>query len=182
MLQFTFAHTLTCPAFTSGPIRDTTGIVVPYAVTPTPNMLPPGRYRLSLIYDAAGRRGLSITPAEASSSSPEGGGWVGAGHSFRTAKGTPAIIIGEELIPGAVISGRIYYDRLIDRIEKAEQRGDPIELLITHALVRQRPTPRHWRAPAHHYLPPTPIQVKATEQGEVTVYNKTTPIRHYPPK
>ena len=172
MILLTFHHTLTCPLFTSGSIRDASGEIIPYAVTPTTNMLPAGRYRIMLCFNAKERgRQIAIAPLSPSpslpvregvrspltdasdpaiartSSSPNGGGWVGAilpGHSFRSAKGTPAIIIGEELIPGAVINGREYYDRLFERIEKAEQRHDPVELIITHTNVRQRKTPRHW--------------------------------------
>lgn len=146
MVLLTFHHTLTCPLFTSGSIRDASGEIIPYAVTPTPNMLPAGRYRIALWFNAKERRRqIAIAPIDAPLNFLRPLATILPGHSFRSTKGTPAIIIGEELIPGAVINGREYYERLFDRLEKAEQRHDPVELIITHTNVRQRKTPRHWR-------------------------------------
>lgn len=188
MILLTFHHTLTCPLFTSGSIRDASGEIIPYAVTPTTNMLPAGRYRIAIVVTPeTRRRQLGIIPASINPPGwhPEHGqslrplALILDGHSFRSAKGLPSIIIGEELIPGVVINSRQYYDRLFERIEKAEVRHDPVDFYITHANVSQRKTPRHWLLPAHHNLPPTTIRVEANGRGEVTVYEGDNILRQY---
>ena len=57
-------------------------------------------------------------------------------------------IIGEMLIPGAVVNSRKVFSRLFERIEKCVQRGERIELKVTDLAMVERTVPTFWLIPA----------------------------------
>lgn len=67
-----------------------------------------------------------------------------AGGSYITSRKHNAICIGEGLIPGALKKGENVYNRLFDRIEKAEMRKEPITLVITDEGMTTGTPISHW--------------------------------------
>ena len=67
-----------------------------------------------------------------------------AGGSYLSSRKHHAICIGEDLIPGALKKGGDVYDRLFDRIEKAELRKEPISLVITDKGMTTGTPISHW--------------------------------------
>lgn len=119
---------------------------VPYTVEHTFTMLPIGQYLIRLTKDKKRRRVLGIY-SDAPHKGGAGGGlltYFEAGHSFLSAKDNRSIIIGELLIPGSVKKGREHYDRLFDRIEKCEQRDEPITLTISDDQCEESQPIAHW--------------------------------------
>lgn len=67
-----------------------------------------------------------------------------AGGSYLSSRKHHAICIGEDLIPGALKKGADVYNRLFDRIEKAELRKEPVTLVITEAGMTTGTPISHW--------------------------------------
>lgn len=113
--------------YTEGQILINDLVAIPYTVEHTFSMLPIGEYRLHLTKDKKRRRIIGIYPVK----EKEHKSYFEAGHSYLSSKEHDTIIIGEMLIPGSVWKGRAHYDRLFDRIEKCEQRKEPITFAIS---------------------------------------------------
>lgn len=146
--------------YTEGQILINDLPTIPYAVEHTFTMLPIGQYHIRLTKDKKRRRVIGIFPV-----TPHKGGracaepverrgglhYFEAGHTYLSAKYHGTIVIGELLIPGSVKKGREHYDRLFDRIEKCQQRNEPITLTITDDCCEESKPAVHWlRASACH--------------------------------
>lgn len=137
--------------YTEGQILINDLVTIPYAVEHTFTMLPIGEYHIRLTKDKKRRRVIGIYPTKVEGksinhkpSSINLRGYFEAGHSYHSAKKHGTIIIGELLIPGSVKKGREHYDRLFDRIEKCEQRDEPITLTITDDCCEESVPNTHW--------------------------------------
>ena len=151
--------------YTEGQILINDLVTIPYAVEHTLSMLPIGEYHIRLAKDKKRRRVIGIflpkVKGKSLNSHPSSLNshpsslnhkpsslnlleYFEPGHSFLSAKAHGTIIIGELLIPGSVQKGREHYDRLFDRIEKCEQRGEPITLTITDDCCKESTPIRHW--------------------------------------
>lgn len=126
--------------YTEGQILINDLVTIPYAVEHTFTMLPIGEYHIRLTKDKKRRRVIGIYPVKEKGLK----GYFEAGHSYFSAKKHGTIIIGELLIPGSVKKGREHYDRLFDRIEKCEQRDEPITLTITDDCCEESVPNPHW--------------------------------------
>lgn len=110
-----------------------------FTVEATEVMLPPGQYQVRLTKDKARRRVIGIF----SPSKPTG--WsIGIGHSWIGSRKHHVIAIGQPLIPGSVYKATEIYERLFDRIEKCEQRGEAITLVIDESQCIENKPIKHW--------------------------------------
>ena len=86
--------------------------------------------------------------------------------------------MGEWLIPGSLKKGAEVYNRLFDRLEKAEARKEPIMLIIIDSNAEHRDPIPFWDEPPHHGCPPTKRRVELNEEDSVDIYEGDTHIRH----
>lgn len=111
-------------------------------VEATDRMLAPGLYSLRLVSIHAHRRDLLIFDAHTGKAtgqriSPTALSHVGCRRE-------QAIAIGEELIPGALYKPRTAYERIVKRLEKCQQRGEPILLVIDDSDCHPSSICHHW--------------------------------------
>lgn len=132
--------------YTEGQVIINGHLYIPYTVEHTFTMLPAGEYQLRLTKDKKRRRVIGIYPESLNPqpSSLNLKGYFESGHSFLSAQNPGTVIIGVQLIPGAVKKGREHYDRLFDRIEKCEQRQETISLFITDGCCEESQPIAHW--------------------------------------
>lgn len=126
--------------YTEGQIIVNDLVTIPYSIEHTFTMLPIGEFRIRLAKDKKRRRVIGIFPMKGENLLA----YFEAGHSYLSGKNNRNIIIGEQVIPGAVQKGREHYDRLFDRIEKCEQRNEPITLTITDKCCAESTPVSYW--------------------------------------
>lgn len=124
---------------TSGTIEDTL------------SMLPAGTYPVSLTKGDNRRRLIAILRT----SSDQGikGGPVyhfEPGGTHITSRKHHSVGIGTVLIPGILKEGGVVYERLFDRIEKAEARDEEITLVITDDHMTYSDPIAYWTEPSNH--------------------------------
>ena len=119
------------------------GRMTSLTVEDTLSMLSQGEYAIRLSKGASRRRVIAIVAHH-----------LRAGGSYLTSRRYKCISIGQPLIPGALKKGTEVYDRLFDRIEKAEARKEPITLNITEEGASTSAPIAHWDQPTHHDCPP----------------------------
>ena len=119
-----------------------------FTVEATEVMLPPGQYQVRLTKDKARRRVIGILKPSGTMKPTETftpTGWsIGIGHSWIGSRKHHVIAIGQPLIPGSVYKATEIYERLFDRIEKCEQRGEPITLVIDESQCVENKPIKHW--------------------------------------
>ena len=149
----------------------------------TSTILPDGRYEVKLKGSTLRRRQLAILmPSHVGkpfvpytvSHFEVCGSWI-------SSKKNKSICIGESIIPGALKKGSEVFERLFDRIEKAEQRGEKITLdIITSVGIIYGEPLQYWLEPNTHGCPPSNRHVEKDFQGNVFVYDGDTLIREFP--
>lgn len=111
-----------------------------HTVESTADMLPAGEYIIRLTKDKSRRRVIGIFTSEGLYTS-----WsIGIGHSWIGSRKHQVIAIGEVLIPGAVFKASETYERLFDRIEKCEDRHEPITLVVDESQCIESNPIKHW--------------------------------------
>lgn len=122
-----------------------------HTVESTADMLPAGKYIIRLTKDKSRRRVIGIFKADdsinhkPSSINLKYTGWsIGIGHSWIGSRKHQVIAIGDVLIPGAVFKASETYERLFDRIEKCEQRNEPITFVIDESQCIENNPIKHW--------------------------------------
>lgn len=117
----------------------------------TLGMLPAGTYDVKLRTGEKRRRIIAImaSPIKGMPNVPNTLSRFEAGGSWISAKKNRSICLGTDLIPGALKKGTEPYERLFDRIEKAEQRGESITLTITEEGMTNGEPISHWLT-SHH--------------------------------
>lgn len=156
---------------------------VPYAVEHTFTMLPIGEYMIKLLKGKSRRREIVILPMEKvsvldSSSIPPKPYTIIPSHSWVSAKSNNAIVIGEQLIPGAVQKGRDHYDRLFDRIEKCKDRGEAITLHITDDCCEESEPIKYWLSDSMHGCLPSKRRVEVDSKGNATIYDGNKKVKY----
>ena len=149
-------------------------------VEDTLTMLPAGLYRIRLTKGKKRRRVIGIIP-----NPPHKGGVGGGLYHFEacgshiSSRKNNSICIGQPIIPGALAKGRDIYDRLFDRIEKAEARKEPIYLIITDDNMTTGDPIQYWLEPSDHNCPATKRRVELNEEdNSVDIYEGNIHIRH----
>lgn len=171
-------RTITTRLYTMGELF-INGSKTTHTVEDTLTMLEEGIYKVRLHKGKSRRREIAIIP-----NSPHKGGAGGGLHHFEpngshiTSRKNLSICIGESLIPGALKNGQDTYDRLFDRLEKAEARKEPVLLIITDENVQASQPAPFWDAPSHHGCPPTQRRVELNEDESVDIYEGDRHIRH----
>lgn len=145
----------------------------------TLSMLAPGIYNVRLTGGVKRRRVIAIIPSN------KEGDYVQRTHHFEacgshiSSRKNNSICIGQTIIPGALAKGRDIYDRLFDRIEKAEARKEPINLVITDDNMTTGDPIQYWLAPSDHNCPATKRRVELNEEdNSVDIYEGNIHIRH----
>lgn len=108
----------------------------------TDMMLPPGLYILRLVSINAHCRELVILDCD--SKQPTGQRISPTAISHIGCRREQAIAIGHELIPGALYRSLEDYERIVKRIEKRQQRGKSILLVIDDSSCQPSNACRHW--------------------------------------
>ena len=108
----------------------------------TAMMLPPGLYLLRLVSINAHCRELVILDCD--SKQPTGQRISPTAISHIGCRREQAIAIGHELIPGALYRSLDDYERIVKRIEKRQQRGKPILLVIDDSDCHAANPAKHW--------------------------------------
>ena len=76
--------------------------------------------------------------------------------------------------------GSEVFERLFDRIEKAEKRGESTTLeIVSRNLTNTLPI-QYWTEPSHHGCPSSNRRVEKDGQGNVRVYDGDHLIREFP--
>lgn len=145
-------------------------------------MLPDGKYVVKLRGCTERRRQIAILlPAESGipnvpytvSHLEPCGTWI-------SSKKNKSICIGEPIIPGALKKGSEVFERLFDRIEKAEKRDEATTLMIVSRDLAKTLPIEYWIEPSHHGCPSSNRHVEKDNQGNVFVYDGDTIIREFP--
>lgn len=171
-------RTITTRLYTMGELF-INGLKTTNTVEDTLTMLEEGIYKVRLRKGKSRRREIAIIP-----NSPHKGGAGGGLHRFEpngshiSSRKNLSICLGEWLIPGALKKGLEVYNRLFDRLEKAEGRKEPINLLIIDQSAEHRDPISYWDDPSHHGCPPTKRRVVLNEDDSVDIYEGDTHIRH----
>lgn len=105
-------------------------------------MLTPGLYLLKLISINAHCRELVILDCDTKQSTGQRISPTAISHIG--CRRERAIAIGHELIPGALYKSLEDYERIVKRIEKRQQRGKPILLVIDDSNCRPSNACSHW--------------------------------------
>lgn len=147
-------------------------------VEDTLSMLEAGTYRIRLSKGNSRRRVIAIIPDNKTSDYVQLAHRFEAGGSYLTSRRNKSIGIGELLIPGSLMKGREVYDRLFDRLEKAEARNEPIVLFITDDNMTHSDPISYWDEPSTHGCPPTKRRIELNEDDSVDIYEGNTHIRH----
>ena len=154
-----------------------------HTVESTLTMLPEGKYEVKLKGCTQHRRQIAILlPAESGGPNvPYTVCHFEACGTWISSKKNKSIRIGEPIIPGALKKGSEVFERLFDRIEKAEQRGEKITLdIITSVGIIYGEPLQYWLEPNTHGCPPSNRHVEKDFQGNVFVYDGDTLIREFP--
>lgn len=154
-----------------------------FTVENTSTILPDGKYEVKLKGSLLRRRQLAILmpQLDGKPSVPYTVSHFEACGTWISSKKNKSICIGEPIIPGVLQKGSEVFERLFDRIEKAEQRGEKITLDITtsYGIIYGEPL-QYWTEPSHHFCPPSNRHVEKDTQGNVRVYDGDLLIREFP--
>lgn len=177
-MQIEIRRTHTTRLYTSGIIiindQKTT-----HSVEDTLSMLPVGTYRIALTKGNKRRRLIAIfrTRADQGTSGGQIYHFEPSG-SYISSHKNHSICIGTPIIPGALKQGGEVYERLFDRIEKAEDRHEDITLIITDANITHSDPISYWTEPSHHGCPPTKREVILNDDDSVDIYEGSVHIKH----
>lgn len=148
-------------------------------VEDTLSMLEAGTYKVCLSKGKSRRREIAIIP-----NPPHKGGVGGGPYRFEpngshiSSRKHHSICIGEWIIPGALKNGLEPYNRLFDRIEKAEARKEETTLIIIDSNVESHEPVSFWDQPSDHGCPPTKKRVELNDDDSVDIYDGNVHIRH----
>lgn len=123
---------------------------ITHTIEDTISMLGPGIYSVRLNKGDNRRREIAILPDNCTGISVQPVQRFMAGGSYLTSRRYKSIGIGKPLIPGSLMNGSEVYDRLFDRLEKAEARKEPTTLLITDDGITHGIPISYWSQPSHH--------------------------------
>lgn len=147
----------------------------------TLSMWPTGTYAIKLRNGVKRRRVISVTLPKDSTIPPQllyplpyfesCGTWI-------SSKKHRSICIGTTIIPGALKEGSEPYNRLFDRIEKAEERGEAITLVIEDDDCTNGDPVGYWTEPSDHDCPPSKRRVEVDSQGNATIYEGNKKIKY----
>lgn len=177
-MELKLNRTITTRLYTLGELS-INGLKTTYTVEDTLTMLEAGIYKVRLRKGKSRRRVIAIIP-----DSPHKGGVGGGLHHFEpngsyiSSRRNLSVCIGEWLIPGSLKKGMEVYNRLFDRLEKAEGRNEPILLIITDDHVESSEPIPYWDQPSDHGCPPTKKRVELNEDDSVDIYDGNIHIRH----
>lgn len=147
------------------------GMKTTYTVEDTLTMLESGIYKIRLRKDKKRRRVIAIIPT-----SPHKGGVGGGLYHFApngshiSSRKNLSVCIGESIIPGALKNGLEVYNRIFDRIEKAEGRKEDILLVIIDERATYADPVKYWDESSDHGCPPTKRRVEVDSDGNATIY------------
>ena len=154
-----------------------------YTVENTSTMLPDGKYEVRLHGGSQRRRIIAIMalPHSVKPSVPYTLGRFEACGTWISSKKNKSICLGEPIIPGALKKGTDHYERLFDRIEKAEKRGEKTYLdIVTGSDLKYGEPIQYWLEPATHGCPPSKVHVEKDEDGNVSIYNGDELLKFIP--
>lgn len=155
------------------------GMRTTYTVEDTLTMLEPGTYIVRLSKGISRRRVIAIIPDNKTSINVQKVHYLEPNGSHTSSRKHLSICIGEWIIPGALKNGLEPYNRLFDRIEKAEDRKEPITLTIYDDNMEQHEPISYWDQPSDHGCPPTKRRVVLNEEDDsVDIYEGNRHIRH----
>ncbi len=149
-----------------------------HTVEDTLSMLDPGNYQIRLHKGNSRRRVIAIIPDNRTSIYVQPAHRFEAGGTYLSSRRNKSIGIGELLIPGSLMKGNEVYDRLFDRLEKAEARKEAITLLITDDGITHGDPIGYWTAPSNHGCPPTKRHVEHNSDGSVDIYDGSVHLKH----
>lgn len=144
----------------------------------TLTMLEPGIYRVSLSKAKSHRREITIIPDNKSSIMVQKAHRFEPNGSYISSRKHLSVCLGECLIPGSLKKGMEVYNRLFDRLEKAEARKEPIILLIIDSNIELQEPISFWDKNSAHGCPPTKRRVELNEDDSVDIYEGDRHIRH----
>jgi len=160
--------------YTMGELR-INGLHQTYSVEASECMLPIGSYILRIVKHSARKQSLCIFRADTGADT----GWtIALDHSWIGSKKNHTICIGIPLMPGAMHKGTKDFERITDRLMKATQRGEDIDLIISEAgacgehvesTTHGQPI-SWWLQPRDHGCPPTRQTVELHPNGDITVH------------
>lgn len=122
-------------------------------VEDTLNMLEAGTYKVCLQKTKARRRVIAIIPAPRHKS-----GYNYHAHPYHfeangshiSSRKHHSVCIGKCIIPGALKNGIEVYNRIFDRLEKAQDRGELVTITITDDNVEWDNPVSFWNMPSNH--------------------------------
>lgn len=148
-------------------------------VEDTLSMLTPGIYNVRLKGGVTRRRVIAIIPSNKEGVYVQRSRHLEACGSHITSRKNNSICIGQPVIPGALTKGRETYDRIFDRIEKAEARNESVMLIITDNNMTSGEPIQYWLEPSAHNCPATKRHVELNEEdNSVDIYEGNIHIRH----
>lgn len=154
------------------------GMKATYTVEDTLSMLEADTYKVRLSKGKSRRREIAIIPGNKTSIQVQSLHRFEANGSHISSRKHLSICIGEWIIPGALKNGLEPYNRLFDRIEKAEGRKEEITLTIIDSNVESHEPIPFWDQPSDHGCPPTKKRVELNEDDSVDIYDGNIHIRH----
>ena len=170
-------RTITTRLYTMGELF-INGSKTTLTVEDTLTMLEPGIYRVRLSKGSSRRREIAILPDNKSSIQAQKPHRFEPNGSHISSRKNLSVCMGEWLIPGSLKKGAEVYNRLFDRLEKAEARKEPIMLIIIDSNAEHRDPIPYWDEPSHHGCPPSKRRVELNEDDSVDIYEGDTHIRH----
>lgn len=163
----------------------TTGIVIindqktTHSVEDTLSMLPVGTYRIALTKGNRRRRLIAILRTRADQGAS--GGQIyhfEPSGTYISSRKNHSICIGTPIIQGALKNGGEVYERLFDRIEKAEARKEDVTLIITDQGITHSDPIGYWGEPSTHGCPPSKRRVELNDDDSVDIYEGSIHIKH----
>lgn len=154
------------------------GMRTAYTVEDTLTMLESGIYKVRLHKGKARRREIIIVPDNKTSFNVQKPHHFEANGSHISSRKNLSVCIGEWIIPGALKNGLDVYNRLFDRIEKAEARKEDILLVIIDDGATPADPIKYWDEPSNHGCPPTKRRVELNDDDSVDIYEGNIHIRH----
>lgn len=170
-------RTTTTRLYTMGELS-VNGIQISQTVEDTLTMLEPGIYSVHLSKCKSRRREITIVPDNKTSIQVQKSHRFLPNGSHISSRKNLSIGIGEWVIPGSLKQGLQVYNRLFDRLEKAEGRKESIMLIIADDNAKHCEPLSLWYEKANYGCPPTKRRVELNEDGSVDIYDANIHIRH----
>ena len=149
-MEITVKRTETNKAFTAGTLSANGKTVAHCTLECTRCMIPAGIYKITIVNDPTMNcRQIAVVDFndDPTDSNPRVMATILSGNSYRNVTNTPNVVMGEMLIPGAIVNSRKVFIRLFDRIEKCVARGEHIKLNVTDLTMVERTVPTFWLIP-----------------------------------